>query len=288
MEGVEGRPQSQDVAVRVLLSVNNPGADGTTLQHRSVKSRRTARPSGRSLRHVARQSEPSAGPEERRIAERAAGSAGQVAPFLVGDIRAVRFDGRLEEIIGAPFFQAVMPGLGRGVNLGCALESPKEGAWGVVLKEEYFPQIKAAGFDSVRIPICWSAHAADSPLIASIEILRPRGMGYPSGAPAAADPRSQHAPLRGHVPGPRAHRERFLALWQQIAEHYRKYPPALVLELLNEPQANLTAEKWNRLLAETITIVRRSNPNARSWSARSAGTASTTWPAWSCPRTTGT
>jgi endoglucanase len=34
----------------------------------------------------------------------------------------------------------------------------------------------------------------------------------------------------------------------------------LVLELLNEPHEKLTAEKWNRILAETIQIVRRSNP----------------------------
>ena len=31
-------------------------------------------------------------------------------------------------------------------------------------------------------------------------------------------------------------------------------------ELLNEPHAKLTAEKWNRLLAETIAVVRRTNP----------------------------
>ena len=28
--------------------------------------------------------------------------------------------------------------LGRGVNMGNALEAPSEGEWGVVLKEEYF------------------------------------------------------------------------------------------------------------------------------------------------------
>ena len=53
---------------------------------------------------------------------------------------------------------------------------------------------------------------------------------------------------------------RFLALWQQIAEHYHGYPPELVLELLNEPEANLTSEKWNAFLAEAIKIVRQSNP----------------------------
>ena len=31
-------------------------------------------------------------------------------------------------------------------------------------------------------------------------------------------------------------------------------------ELFNEPYGNLTADKWNRLQAETIAVVRRSNP----------------------------
>jgi endoglucanase len=37
--------------------------------------------------------------------------------------------------------------LGRGVNLGNALEAPREGAWGVVIKEEFFPLIKEKGFN---------------------------------------------------------------------------------------------------------------------------------------------
>ncbi|HEV3344299.1 MAG TPA: cellulase family glycosylhydrolase, partial [Pirellulales bacterium] len=55
------------------------------------------------------------------------------------------------------------------------------------------------------------------------------------------------------------HRERFLALWRQIADHYKNRPPELVFELLNEPIERLTPEKWNRLLAEAITTIRRTN-----------------------------
>src|SRR5690554_1433954 len=49
--------------------------------------------------------------------------------------------------------------LGRGINLGNALEAPAIGEWEVVLKEEYFSMIKEKGFSSVRIPIRWSAYA---------------------------------------------------------------------------------------------------------------------------------
>src|SRR5262249_17539398 len=60
--------------------------------------------------------------------------------------------------------QAANKKLGRGINLGNALEAPKEGDWGVTLKAEYFRAIKAAGFDTVRLPVNWAAHAgAEAP-----------------------------------------------------------------------------------------------------------------------------
>src|SRR6185295_9725862 len=43
--------------------------------------------------------------------------------------------------------------LGRGVNLGNALEAPEEGDWGIVLQESDFQLIKNAGFTAVRVPI---------------------------------------------------------------------------------------------------------------------------------------
>jgi aryl-phospho-beta-D-glucosidase BglC (GH1 family) len=44
------------------------------------------------------------------------------------------------------------------------LGGPKEGEWGVTLTADYFKKIKEAGFDTVRLPVRWSAHAqADAP-----------------------------------------------------------------------------------------------------------------------------
>ena len=50
--------------------------------------------------------------------------------------------------------------LGRGINLDSALNGPQEGAWRVTLEANYFRLIKEAGFNSVRIPIRWSAQAS--------------------------------------------------------------------------------------------------------------------------------
>src|SRR5260221_10969890 len=50
--------------------------------------------------------------------------------------------------------------LGRGINFGNCLEAPQEGEWGLKIEKEYVQKVKEAGFQSVRIPIRWSAHAA--------------------------------------------------------------------------------------------------------------------------------
>jgi endoglucanase len=59
---------------------------------------------------------------------------------------------------------------------------------------------------------------------------------------------------------PVGHEERFLAMWGQIAEHYRSYPNALLFELLNEPTGVLNATRWNDLIAAAMPVVRKTNP----------------------------
>src|SRR5258708_26392357 len=54
-------------------------------------------------------------------------------------------------------------GFMRGMNLGNALDAPKEGAWGVTLDERHFEAYAKAGFDHVRLPVRFSAHAANDP-----------------------------------------------------------------------------------------------------------------------------
>jgi len=182
--------------------------------------------------------------------------------FEVDNIRAVAVERiQLETVLADPFFQQLKPVLGRGVNLGNALDAPQEGEWGVTLKESYFEQIKTAGFDSVRIPVRWSAHAESSPPYR----IDPKFFDRVDWVIRQALQRRLQAVLNMHhyneiFEQPDAHRERFLALWKQIAEHYQDQPPALLFELLNEPNSKLLADKWNRLLAETIAVVRRSNP----------------------------
>ena len=152
--------------------------------------------------------------------------------------------------------------LGRGVNLGNALEAPNEGEWGLVLQETYFQLIADAGFDAVRIPICWSCHAASAPPYT----IDPDFFGRVDWAVEQALSRDLLAIVNVHhynelAQQPLQHRERFLALWAQIAERYKDHPPELLFEILNEPHDALTAYRWNGLLVEALTVVRETNPD---------------------------
>ena len=59
---------------------------------------------------------------------------------------------------------------------------------------------------------------------------------------------------------PDRHREEFLAMWGQIAEHYKDAPSEVLFEVLNEPNGKLTPEAWNRLFRDALAVIRRSNP----------------------------
>ncbi len=152
--------------------------------------------------------------------------------------------------------------LGRGINLGNALEAPKEGDWGVTLKQEYFKIIKKAGFDSVRIPIRWSSHAMEQ----SPFTIDPNFFSRVDWAIKTALHNNLNVMINMHhymelMQEPNAHSERFIALWKQIAEHYKNYPDSVLFEPLNEPHNNLTWDLWNPLLEKAIAVIRQSNPN---------------------------
>ena len=151
--------------------------------------------------------------------------------------------------------------LHRGMNLANMLEAPNEGDLGLMVHEEYFDLIEQAGFDFVRLPIRWNAHAeADSPytidptFFARID----RVIGW-----ALKDQLTIILDFHNYgeiMTDPTDNRERFLGIWQQIAEHYKDYPPQVMFELLNEPNDWLNASVWNDYLGQASGVVRQSNP----------------------------
>ena len=152
--------------------------------------------------------------------------------------------------------------LGRGINLGNALEAPTEGEWGLILEEAYFEEIAAAGFDSIRVPIRWSAHTAMEPPYTIDESFFERVDWVIE--QAIANDLVTIINIHHYdelIASPQTDRERFLAIWRQIAERYAGAPNTLYFELLNEPNGRLYTELWNDLLLEGLAAVRSSNPD---------------------------
>ncbi|MDR8392045.1 glycoside hydrolase family 5 protein [Aliifodinibius sp. S!AR15-10] len=151
--------------------------------------------------------------------------------------------------------------LGKGVNLGNALEAPKEGDWGMRIEEEYIQLIKDAGFDAVRIPTRWNAHAQNS----KPYTIESTFFDRVDQVIEWCLERDLMVILNIHhynelMEEPEEHKERFLAIWKQVSEHYHNTSNDLLFEPLNEPHANLSAEIWNRYLREAIDVIRESNP----------------------------
>ena len=159
-----------------------------------------------------------------------------------------------------PDIFAANKALGRGVNFGNALEAPKEGQWGLTIQDDWFAKIKAAGFDSVRLPVKWSAHAKKS----APYTIAPAIFQRVDHLQDQAEKAKLNVVLNIHHfdeldKEPEAHVEMFVALWTQIATHYKDRPASLYFELLNEPHDMLTDKKWNEILPRGLAAVRNSN-----------------------------
>jgi endoglucanase len=148
----------------------------------------------------------------------------------------------------------------RGINLGNRLEAPNEGDWGSRILETDFPFIAARGFDHVRIPIRFSAHAltgspytVEAAFFTRVDTVVEQALAANL---AVIVDLHHYEELTANVP---AHRDRFLAIWRQIAERYRDLPTKVAFELLNEPYGQLDTA-WNQLLADAIAVVRSTNP----------------------------
>jgi endoglucanase len=118
--------------------------------------------------------------------------------------------------------QAYFP-VNRCINVGGALEAPREGDWfNYKIRERDLQTISQAGFDTVRIPIKWSAHALpnapytiDPAFFARIdEVIT---WSLQSGLNVIINVHHYDELYAD----PNRHEPRFDALWAQIAARYR-------------------------------------------------------------------
>lgn len=136
------------------------------------------------------------------------------------------------------------------------------------IKPEYIKMIADAGFKSVRLPATWSVHASKTPPY----IIEPAFFKrvdeivnecLKNGLAVSID--IHYYPYinmhDGDVISFDDNIKRFYSLWEQIGEHYKNYPPEVYFDLLNEPNMEVGVKLYNELIAKTIKIVRKTNPD---------------------------
>jgi len=151
--------------------------------------------------------------------------------------------------------------LGVGVNLGNALEAPTEGDWGLKIEPEYLRLIKEAGFKHVRIPTRWSAHALkEPPYTVDAKFFSRVDEVVQQVLENKLDVVLNMHHYEELEAAPDNEQARFLAIWQQIGEHFRQAPKQVAFEIYNEPCKALNEDKWNKLFVEALHEIRASNP----------------------------
>jgi endoglucanase len=149
----------------------------------------------------------------------------------------------------------------RCVQIAHALEAPNEGDWGFRIERADIDAIADAEFDTIRLPIQWSAHADAAPPYR----IDPAFFARVDEVIGWAFARDLNVIFTVHNydalwKSPNTEKARFLALWDQIGAHYKDYPPALIFTPFNEPAYELQGRAWADLIPELVARIRATNP----------------------------
>ncbi|GAB3429286.1 cellulase family glycosylhydrolase [Niabella aquatica] len=150
--------------------------------------------------------------------------------------------------------------LGRGINLGNTYEA----SWEIKESEPAdFVKIASKGFSSLRIPIRWEM--PERALFTAPYTIKPAFLAKIKKAVDEALKNKLHVIINMHhhdslLAQPDVYRPMFLAQWEQIAGYFKNYPDSLLFEVLNEPNGQLDAGRWNRFFADALQTIRKTNP----------------------------
>lgn len=164
----------------------------------------------------------------------------------------------LESAVNADIFSASQK-LNRTINLGEALEFPDKGHWTWITKEETFYMVHAAGFSAVRIAIDFAQHSdTTSPFAIEPSFWKDVDSVVEKAVVCGLVVIINMHNFRAESQIPYSQEKYFLALWNEIAEHYKGYQDnVMYFEPYNEPG---DPSYWNNLIAKVIPTIRKSNP----------------------------
>ncbi len=152
--------------------------------------------------------------------------------------------------------------IGPCVNMANHLEAdPTEGAWGRPISDADMEEIAAAGFETIRLPVRWSAHADTSPPY-TVDLAWMARVDEVVGQARAAGLRvilnDHHYDQLFITPDTEA--ERFIAIWGQVADHFKDADNMVWFELLNEPHGSIDDSNLLSILEPALAEVRSTNP----------------------------
>lgn len=152
--------------------------------------------------------------------------------------------------------------IARCMNMGSALEAMYEGEWGYTVRREDLQRIKEAGFDTIRLPVRWSAHAMDAPpyTIAPAMLSRVKEIaGWAEAMGLNIIINVHHYDELNEVPD--QHELRLEAIWDQLAATFAGTPDHVIFETLNEPHTNMSVARTDALNKRLMQRIRYDNPD---------------------------
>ena len=168
-------------------------------------------------------------------------------------------------LLAAPVLAAAEPlPVGTCINMGNHLEPERESGWGGKrLEAADFVRIRAAGFDTVRIPVRWSNKTRQQPDYA----IDPEWLARVTEVVDQALAADLNVILNDHNfealhEQPQANRDKLAAIWRQVAAHFADRPVGrLWFEIENEPHHALTNDNLVATLAPALAAIRATNPD---------------------------
>ena len=168
-------------------------------------------------------------------------------------------------LLAAPVLAAAEPlPVGTCINMGNHLEPERESGWGGKrLEAADFVRIRAAGFDTVRIPVRWSNKTRQQPDYA----IDPEWLARVTEVVDQALAADLNVILNDHNfealhEQPQANRDKLAAIWRQVAAHFADRPVGrLWFEIENEPHGALTNDNLVATLTPALAAIRATNPD---------------------------
>lgn len=161
----------------------------------------------------------------------------------------------------SPAYQAAR-GFMRGANLANFLEVPPDRHWRVMHDVTDLRQMRAEGFDHIRVPIGWHHYTGPAPdYILSRDIFDKVDYLVTNATALGLNVILNIHHFNEFTTDPEANTAWFLAIWRQIGAHYAHAPAGVAFELLNEPKDAATTVAINPIYAQAIRVIRQTNPN---------------------------